>query len=81
MLGKSVKIKSKLQEKKKEKEKEEKICLSLFFPLFHIIYIKCFFVTMQIFLVFSGIAATVLWDESAKKIKSHPIEQKKRNIQ
>jgi len=40
---------------------------------------------MQIFLVFSGIAATVLWDESAKRTKSHPIgkkeQKRKKNIQ
>lgn len=42
MLGKSVKIKSKLQEKKEEKEKEEKICLSFFSPFSYNIY-KVFF--------------------------------------
>jgi len=76
MLGKSGRIKSKLQEKKEEERRRKDLPPSLFFPLFHnIIYIKCFFVTMQIFLVFSGIAATVLWDESAKRTKNHPIDK------
>jgi len=77
MLGKSVRVKSKLQEKKESGEEKEKIQpLSFFFP-FHIIYVKWggFCYDGNIFGIFRHCCDRLMGMKAQKKTKSRPINK------